>query len=74
MDLHAISLILLLRIRLNRRGGICCSEPRGVPRPVYGDGGCASTSREASKDWHNALESMLNEEYVPEVVNIGPIE
>jgi hypothetical protein len=74
MDLHAISLILLLRIRLNRRGGICWYEPRGVPRPAYGDGGCASPSLEASQDWHNELESMLNEKYVPKVVNIGSIE
>jgi hypothetical protein len=30
--LHATSLILLLRIRLTRRYGVCWSEPRGVPR------------------------------------------
>jgi hypothetical protein len=73
-DHHIISLILLLRIRLTRRGGICWSEPRGVLRPAYDDGGCASPSLEASQDWHKALESMLNEEYAPEVVNIGPGE
>jgi hypothetical protein len=71
-DHHVISLILLLRIRLTRRGGICSSEPRGVPRPAYNNGGCASPSLEASQDWHNALELMLDEEYVSEVVNIGP--
>jgi hypothetical protein len=73
-DHYVISLILLLRIRLSRRGGICWSEPRGVPRPAYDGGGYASPSLEASQDWHKTLESMLNEEYAPEVVNIGPIE
>jgi hypothetical protein len=73
-DLHVISLILLLRIRLTRRGGICQSEPRGIPRPAYGDGEYASPSPEASQDWHKVLESMPDKEYVPEVVNIGPVE
>jgi hypothetical protein len=71
-DLHVISLILLLRIRLTRRGGICWSEPRGIPRPAYDDGGCASLSLEASQDWHKVLESMSDEEYVPNKVNLGP--
>jgi hypothetical protein len=26
---------------------------------------------EASQDWHNALELMLNEEYIPEGVNLA---
>jgi hypothetical protein len=73
-DHHVISLILLLRIRLTRRGGICWSEPTGVPRPAYGGEGYASPSLEASQDWHDALEMMLDEEYVPEGVNIGPVE
>jgi hypothetical protein len=73
-DHHVISLILLLRIRLTRRGWICWSEPRGIPRPAYDDGGCASPSLEASQDWHDALELMLNEEYALEVVNLGPRE
>jgi hypothetical protein len=73
-DLHVISLILLLRIRLTRRGGICWSEPRGVPRPAYGNGECASPSLEASQDWHKVLESMLGEEYIPEGLNLGPGE
>jgi hypothetical protein len=68
-DLPVISIILLLRIRLTRRGWICWSEPRGIPRPAYEDGGCASPSLEASQDWHDALEAMLDEEYVPERVN-----
>jgi hypothetical protein len=70
-DHHVIRLILLLRIRLTRRGGICWSEPRGVPRPAYGDGECASPSLEASQDWHKAVELMPNEEYVPERVNLA---
>jgi hypothetical protein len=70
-DLHVISLILLLRIRLTRRGGVCWFEPRGIPRQAYNDGGCASPSLEASQDWHKALESMPDEEYVPEGVNLG---
>jgi hypothetical protein len=61
MDLHVISLILLLRIRLTGRGGICWSEPRGVLRPAYNDGRCASPSREASQDWHKVLEWMPDE-------------
>jgi hypothetical protein len=65
-DHHVISLILLLRIRLTRRGGICWSEPRGVPRPAYDGGGGASPSLEASQDWHKMLEPMLGEEYIPE--------
>jgi hypothetical protein len=73
-DLHVISIILLMRIRLTRRGGICWSEPRGVPRPAYGDGECASLSLEASQDWHKVLESMLGEEYIPEGLNLGPGE
>jgi hypothetical protein len=73
-DLHVISLILLLRIRLTRRGGVCWSEPRGVPRPSYNDGGCASPSLEASQDWHKALESMPDEKNDPEGVNPGPEE
>jgi hypothetical protein len=73
-DHHVISLILLLRIRLTRRGWICWSEPRGIPRPAYDDGGCASPSLEASQDWHEVLEAMLDEEYVPEGVNPGPGE
>jgi hypothetical protein len=71
MDLHVTSLILLLRIRLTRRGGICWPEPRGVPRPAYDDGGCANPSLEASQDWHKVLESMPDKEYVPEGVNPG---
>jgi hypothetical protein len=67
---YVISLILLLRIRLTRRGGICWSEPRGVPRPAYDGEGYASPSLEASQDWHDALEAMLDEEYVPEGVNL----
>jgi hypothetical protein len=55
-DHHVISLILLLRIRLTRRGWIYWSEPKGVPRPAYDDGGSASPSLEASQDWHNELE------------------
>jgi hypothetical protein len=74
MDLHVTNLILLLRIRLTRRGGICWSEPRGVPRPAYDGGGYASPSLEASQDWHKVLESMLDEEYVLEGVNLGPRE
>jgi hypothetical protein len=74
MDLHVISLILLLRIRLTRRGGVCWSEPRGVPRPAYGDGECASSSLEAAQNWHKALESIPNKEYVPEGLNLGPGE
>jgi hypothetical protein len=70
--LHVISLILLLRIRLTRRGGVCWSEPRGVPRPAYNDGGCASLSLEASQDWHKALEAKPDKEYVPDKVNLGP--
>jgi hypothetical protein len=70
-DLHVISLILLLRIGLTRRGGVCWSEPRGVPRPAYNDGGCASPSLEASQDWHKTLESMLNDENDLEGVNLG---
>jgi hypothetical protein len=73
-DLHVISLILLLRIRLTRRGGVCWSEPRVVPRPAYNDGGCASLSLEASQDWHKALESMSDEENNSEGVNPGPEE
>jgi hypothetical protein len=46
----------------------------GVPRPAYSGGECASPSLEASQDWHDALEAMLDEEYVPEGVNIGPVE
>jgi hypothetical protein len=67
---HVISLILLLRIRLTGRGGICWSELRSVPRPAYDDGGCAGPSLEASQDWHDALEAILDEEYVPEGVNL----
>jgi hypothetical protein len=74
LDHQVISLILLLRIRLTRRGWICWSKPMGVPRPAYGGGECASPSLEASQDWHDALEAMLEEEYVPERVNIGPVE
>jgi hypothetical protein len=71
-DHDVISLILLLRIRLTRRGWICWSEPRGVPRPAYDGEGYASPSLEASQDWHDALEAMLDEEYVPEGINPGP--
>jgi hypothetical protein len=71
-DVHVISLILLLRIRLTRRGGVCWSEPRGVPRPAYNDGGCASPSLEASQDWHKMMESMPDEYYAPEEINLGP--
>jgi hypothetical protein len=46
----------------------------GIPRPAYSGGECASLSLEASQDWHDALEAMLDEEYVPEGVNIGPVE
>jgi hypothetical protein len=53
---------------------VCWSEPRGVPRPAYDDGRYASLSLKASQDWHEALELMLNEEYVLEVVNISPVE
>jgi hypothetical protein len=70
-DLYVISLILLLRIRLTRRSRVCWSEPRGVPRLAYDDGGCASLSLEASQDWHKALEAMPDEEYVPDKVNLG---
>jgi hypothetical protein len=73
-DLHVTSLILLLRIRLTRRGGICWSEPRGIPRPTYDNGGYASPILEASQDWHKALELMLDEKYVTEVVNLDPGE
>jgi hypothetical protein len=45
-------------------------EPRGVPRPAYGDGGCASPSLEASQDWHKRLESMPNDENISEGVNL----
>jgi hypothetical protein len=38
----------------------------------HNDGGCASPSLEASQDWHKTLESMLDEEYVPEEVNPSP--
>jgi hypothetical protein len=69
-DHHVISLILLLRIRLTRRSGICWFEPRGVPRPAYDGGGYASPSLEASQDWHKALESMPNDENSPEGVNL----
>jgi hypothetical protein len=72
LDLHVISLILLLRIRLTRRCRVCWSEPRGVPRPAYNEEGCASLSQRASQDWHKALESMPDKEYVPEEVNLGP--
>jgi hypothetical protein len=54
------------------RGGICWSEPMGVPRPAYGGGECASPSLEASQDWHDVLELMLDEEHIPEGLNIGP--
>jgi hypothetical protein len=74
MDLHVISLILILGIRLTRRGGVCWSEPRGVPRPAYDDGGYASPSLEASRDWHKALELMLDEKYILKVVNLSPGE
>jgi hypothetical protein len=70
-DHHVISLILLLRIRLTRRRGICWSEPRGVPRPAYDGGECASPSLEASQDWHEVLGTMLDEEYIPEEVNLA---
>jgi hypothetical protein len=69
-DHHVISLILLLRIRLTRRGGICWSEPRGVPRPAYDGGEYASPSLEASQDWHQAVESMPDEGSVPEKINL----
>jgi hypothetical protein len=46
----------------------------GVPRPAYGGGEYASPSLEASQDWHRVLEAKLDEEYVPEGVNIGPVE
>jgi hypothetical protein len=71
-DHHVISLILLLRIRLTRRGGMCWSEPMGVPRPAYGGGECASPSLEASQDWHQAVESMPDEQSMPKGVNPGP--
>jgi hypothetical protein len=61
-----------MRIRLTRRGGVCWSEPRDVPRPAYDDGGCASLSLEASQDWQKALEAKPDEEYVPDKVNLGP--
>jgi hypothetical protein len=48
------------------------SEQRGVPRPAYDDGGCASLILEASQDWHKVLEAMPDEEYVPDKVNLGP--
>jgi hypothetical protein len=70
-DHHVISLILLLRIRLTRRRGICWSEPMGIPRPAYGGGECASPSLEASQDWHKVLEAMLDEEYIPEGINLA---
>jgi hypothetical protein len=70
-DHHVISLILLLRIRLTRRGGICWSEPRGIPRPAYDDGGCASPSLEASQDWHDALEAIPDKYYMLEEANLG---
>jgi hypothetical protein len=73
-DHHVISLILLLRIRLTRRGWICWSEPMGVPRPTYDGGGYASLSLEASQDWHTALELMPDEESMPEVANLGLVE
>jgi hypothetical protein len=73
-DLHVISLILLPRIRLTRRDGVCWSEPRGIPRPAYNDGGCASLSLEASQDWHKTLESMPDKENNPEGVNPSPEE
>jgi hypothetical protein len=60
-DHHVTSLILLLRIRLTKRGGICWSEPRGVPRLAYDDGGRANPSLEASQDWHDALKLMSDE-------------
>jgi hypothetical protein len=62
LGLHLLACpILLLRIRLTRRGGVCFSKPRGVPRPAYNDEGCASPSLEASQDWHKAMESMPDE-------------
>jgi hypothetical protein len=51
---------------------VCWSEPRGVPRPAYNDGGCASLSQRASQDWHKTLESMPDEGYALEEANIGP--
>jgi hypothetical protein len=72
--INFISLILLLRIRLTRRCGVCWSAPRGVPRPAYNDGGCASLSQRASQDWHTTMESMLDEGNAPEGVNLGPKE
>jgi hypothetical protein len=44
----------------------------GVPRPAYGGGGCASPSLEASQDWHDTLELMLDEEDVPDKAELGP--
>jgi hypothetical protein len=70
-DHHVISLILLLRMRLTRRGGVCWSEPMGIPRPAYNEGGCASLSPEASQHWHKALEPMPNDENDPEGVNLS---
>jgi hypothetical protein len=70
-DHHVISLILLLRIRLTRRGGIYWSEPMGVPRPAYGGGECAGPSLEAFQNWHKVLEAKLDEEYVPEGINLA---
>jgi hypothetical protein len=72
LDLHVISLILILRIRLTRRCRVCWSEPRGIPRQAYNDGGCASLSQRASQDWHKTPELMPDEEYVPEKVHLGP--
>jgi hypothetical protein len=43
----------------------------GVPRPAYGGGGYASPSLEASQVWHDAVESMLDEENDPEGANLG---
>jgi hypothetical protein len=71
LDLHVVSLILLLRIRLTRRYGVCWSEPRGIPSPAYIDGRCASLSQGASQDWHRTIKLMLDEEYSPEGVNPG---
>jgi hypothetical protein len=42
----------------------------GVPRPAYDGEGYASLSLEASQDWHDALEAMLDEESMPEGVNL----
>jgi hypothetical protein len=43
----------------------------GVPRPAYDGEGYASPSLEAYQDWHDALEAMLDEEYIPEEVNLA---